>query len=293
MTQLLAHRRITIISVSYNSMAVLPTMLASVPAGTPVVLVDNASLDQRAIAQCAAGVNAGFIPQSENLGFGAACNAGAAKAVTEFILFLNPDAQLQSDALDQLIAGMDRYPKASAANPRIMNADGSAYFKRRSNLMPRAEYMPRGWPKADCEVTVLSGAALMVRRQDFEAVGGFDPAIFLYHEDDDLSRRLRAERGPIMFIRGAVVRHLGGHSSVRSPQTAAFKAWHMGRSRVYAARKHGRPMAFALALLDALLQLCAPPVWFSRRKFAKQRAFLRGVVSAFSPEPLPRRLQKP
>ena len=112
---------------------------------------------------------------------------------------------------------------------------------------------------------MLTGAALFVRRSDFEAVGGFDPAIFLYHEDDDLSRRLRAERGPIMFIRGAEVRHLSGHSTSRNPQTAAFKAWHMGRSRVYASRKHGRLLPFTSATVSALIQLLSPVTWSSRR----------------------------
>ncbi len=271
---------VTIISVCYNSTSVLPGMLASLPPGTPIVLVDNASRDGEALAGLAEAAGARLVRNAENRGFGVACNQGAALSQTEFLLFLNPDAMLQADTLDHLVAAMDRYPTASAANPRIKNADGSAYFKRRSNLMPRAEFMPRGWPKADREVTVLSGAALMVRRADFEAVGGFDPAIFLYHEDDDLSRRLRAERGPIMFIRDAVVRHLAGRSTVRNPRTAAFKAWHMGRSRVYTMRKHKRPLPFVSAFASALFQVFLPSNWLTRRKIAKQWALLKGVISA-------------
>ncbi len=275
------HMRVTIVSVCYNSTAVLPAMLAGIPTGTPVVLVDNASKDGAALAKLAEAAGTRLIRSPENRGFGVACNQGAAVAGTEFLLFLNPDAELQGDTLDQLVAAMARYPKASAMNPRITEADGSPYFKRRSNLMPKSETMARGWPAADCEVTVLSGAALFVRRRDFEAVGGFDRAIFLYHEDDDLSRRLRADCGPIMFIRGAAVRHLGGRSSVRSVEVAAFKAWHMGRSRVYAARKHGRPYAFGAALIEAMLAFFSPLTWLSRRKIAKQWALLRGVLSAF------------
>lgn len=271
---------VTIVTVCYNSMAVLPAMLASVPDGVAVVLVDNASTDAAALAQLATDFGANLIRNTENHGFGVACNQGAATAQTEFILFLNPDAELQTGAVEALVAAMRQYPGASAMNPRITEADGSPYFKRRSVIMPRAEAMRRGWPAADCEVSVLSGAALLVRRSDFEAIGGFDPAIFLYHEDDDLSRRLRAERGPIMFIHASVVRHLSGHSSVRNPQSAAFKAWHMGRSRVYAMRKHRRPFAALTTLLAATLQILSPAMLLSARNRAKRWAFFRGVLSA-------------
>jgi N-acetylglucosaminyl-diphospho-decaprenol L-rhamnosyltransferase len=272
---------VTIVSVCYNSMAVLPSMLASVPHGVRVVVVDNASTDQAALAALAMRPGVHLIHNDDNRGFGVACNIGAAAVATEFILFLNPDAELRPDALEALLDAMQRYPKASAMNPRITNADASPYFKRRSVIMPGSEAMARGWPDADREVTVLTGAALLVRRADFEAVGGFDPAIFLYHEDDDLSRRLRAQCGPIMFIRGAEVRHLSGHSTARSPATAAFKAWHMGRSRVYAMRKHHRPLAFARSLVSGVVQCLSPMTLISRRKRAKAWAFLRGVISAF------------
>lgn len=278
----MAQPRTTIVTVAYNSTRVLPAMLASVPAGVAVVIVDNASADGSALADLARQSGARLVVNPDNRGFGVACNIGAAVAGTEFILFLNPDATLEDGAVAALEAAMDNYPRAVAMNPRILEADGRPYFKRRSVLLPRRDWMAAGWPSADCEVTVLSGAALMVRKADFDAVGGFDAAIFLYHEDDDLSLRLKAERGPIMFIRAAAVRHAGGQSTVRSAESAAFKAFHMGRSRVYALRKHRRPRAFASALASAIGQAALPWTWFSRRSRAKRFAFLKGVLSARS-----------
>ncbi|WP_284163980.1 glycosyltransferase family 2 protein [Frigidibacter sp. SD6-1] len=273
--------RTTIVSVCYNSLAVLPAMLASVPAGVPVILVDNASADPDGVRKLAEAADARVIRNAANRGFGVACNIGAAEASTEFLLFLNPDAALESGCLEGLEAAMDRFPQASALNPRITEADGRAYFKRRSVLLPRREHMPRGWPEADREVSVLSGAALMVRRADFEALGGFDPKIFLYHEDDDLSLRLRAERGPLMFIRGAAVRHAGGGSSPRSAEMAAFKAWHMGRSRVYAARKHGLRWGGVVAAMAGIAQMALPWNIVSRRQLHKRYGFVRGVFSGY------------
>lgn len=270
--------RVTVVAVCYNSDAVLPQMLASVPSGTQVVLVDNGNGGEtlRALAE---EHGAALIENAQNKGFGVACNQGAAHATTEFILFLNPDAQLTPGSLEALVAAADRYPQASAMNPRIATPDGRPVFQRKSHLVSRADWMPRGWPDEDCEVPVLSGAALFVRRAAFEAVGGFDPRIFLYHEDDDLARRLKDQCGPLYFIRDACAEHIGGGSSVRSPQIAALKAWHMGRSRVYVQRKHGRPFPRATSLGAALLQLCSPAVLLSRRKRAKQVAFLKGVLS--------------
>ncbi|MCB2135640.1 MAG: hypothetical protein KDE08_06800, partial [Rhodobacteraceae bacterium] len=102
---------------------------------------------------------------------------------------------------------------------------------------------------------------------------------FLYHEDDDLACRLRTGCGPLMFVNAAKVQHLGGQSSARSPAVAALKAWHMGRSRVYAARKHGRAFAFGHAALQALLQLVSPVNLLSKRKRAKNWAFFKGVFA--------------
>ncbi len=272
--------RVTIVCVCYNSDDVLPAMLGSLPDAAAVVLVDNAATGGGTLRALADGRGATLIQNDENKGFGVACNQGAALARTEFILFLNPDARLTPGSLEALVAAADRHPDASAFNPRIATPEGRAVFQRSSHLIDRAERMPRGWPDGDCQVPILSGAALFVRRAAFEAVGGFDPRIFLYHEDDDLSRRLKDRCGPLYFIRDACAEHIGGSSSARSPQIAALKAWHMGRSRVYVQRKHGRPFPRALSLGSAVIQLCSPAVLFSRRKRAKQVAFFKGVVSA-------------
>lgn len=273
-------RRVTIVTVCYNSNNVLPEMLASIPDGAPVVLVDNASTDAAASMEVAQSHGTTLIRNDENKGFGVACNQGAERAGTEYILFLNPDARLLPDTLEMLVAAADRYPDASAMNPRIAGDDDRPAFKRSSILAPRSEWMPRGWPAGDCEVPFLSGAALFVRRAAFEAVGGFDPNIFLYHEDDDLSRRLKSQSGPIYFVHDALVTHIGGSSSVRNPEVAALKARHMGRSRVYVMRKHRRPLPRLRSFGSALLQICSPVVLLSHRKRAKQIAFLKGVMGA-------------
>ena len=139
--------------------------------------------------------------------------------------------------------------------------------------------MPKGWPHADKELTHLVGSAMFVRRSDYEAVGGFDENIFLYHEDDELSRRMLAQRGPVMFVRDAFVTHLAEQSSGTSAETFHFKRYHAARSRVYSARKHDRPGAFLFPLIGGILAMLAPDILWSKTRRWKSWGILRGVLS--------------
>lgn len=271
--------RVTIICVCFESSSVVSQMLNSTPEGITTVLVDNASSDVGILSDIAVQYGVKFLKNVKNIGFGAACNRGAEAGETEFLFFVNPDAIIKPGCLEALVDAADRFPEASAFNPAIIDATGKPVFKRGSVLLSKKDFLPRGQPKQDCEVPILSGAALFVRRDAFLAVGGFDEEIFLYHEDDDLSLRLSRDQGLLRFVCGAKVVHAGGRSSPRSPEVAALKGWHMGRSRVYAALKHGRPHAFQRALLQATMQFCSPFLLLSRRKRAKQLGFLRGVWS--------------
>jgi N-acetylglucosaminyl-diphospho-decaprenol L-rhamnosyltransferase len=269
--------RTTIISVSYNSASVIGAMIAGVPKNVRLIIVDNASTDDS--VRVAEQAGAEVIKLVDNQGFGRACNAGAQAADSEFLLFLNPDAVLQQGCLAALENAADVYVNASAFNPRIAGSTGSRYFKRSSPLLACKDWMKRGWPDSNCEVPVLSGAALFCRRKAFEAVNGFDPEIFLYHEDDDLSLRLKATCGPLMFVHSAMVMHQEGRSSPRSPEIAKIKSYHLARSRVYAMRKHGRPFAFLRSLWGGITKLISPVVLFSGRKRAQAFAFMQGVWS--------------
>ena len=269
---------VTIVTVCHNSLAVLPTMLQSIPDSTPVVLVDNASADTKALQELAKGHGAALLLNENNLGFGPACNQGAAKAETEFLLFLNPDAALQSGALDALIEATQNHPNASAFNPRILDSQGRQSFRRGSKLKPK-ERLKGPVPTTDSEVSVLAGSAIFCRRALFEEIGGFDPAIFMYHEDDDLSFRLRAH-GPLMYCHAAQVVHLSGHGSPRLPKVAAFKAYYSARSRVYALGKYGHPRPKLSTLAAAIFRCIGPDTLFIKRRRAKNIGYLKGALSA-------------
>jgi N-acetylglucosaminyl-diphospho-decaprenol L-rhamnosyltransferase len=268
---------ITIISVAYNSMAVMPGMVDSLPAGVPLVIVDNGPDDGLRDWARARGIDC-QVP-GENLGFGRACNLGAAGVATPFLLFLNPDARLQPTTLDALSAAAARHPEAVAFGAALQNETGHIGYKHRTRLAPRDNFAPKAVPSHDTLVPALSGAALMVRRTAFEAVGGFDPAIFLYYEDDDLSLRLRASCGPLIFVPSAIATHYSGKSSAPSPALSRFKGYHWARSRIYAARKYGSAWPWAAGLRNAVWQIVGPKAWRSAERRAEGWGRLAGVWS--------------
>jgi len=274
----LSSNSVTIITVCHNSLAVISDMLKSVPTGVPIVLVDNASSDPDALQAVADTHEAMLLRNEVNRGFGSACNQGAARAETEFLLFLNPDAELQPGAIGAFLEAVETHPTASAFNPMIVNGDGQRSFRRGSKIRPK-ERLKGPIPERDTELSVLVGSAIFCRRALFEIIGGFDPEIFLYHEDDDLSLRLR-DHGPLFYCHAARVLHLSGHGSPRSPQVAAFKAYYSARSRVYVQGKYGHPRPKLSTLGAAILRVIGPDTLLSKRRRAKNLGYLRGALSA-------------
>lgn len=247
---------ISVVTVAFNSADVLPGMLESIPKGVDIVLVDNG--DDDGMRDHARARGASVIVPEENLGFGRGCNLGAAHARGTHFLFLNPDARLHFDTLDRFAEAIQRHPDAGAFGAVQEDENGRGFFKRRSRIRRDIPALPRALPRQDTQVPVLSGAALLVPRGAFETVKGFDPAIFLFYEDDDISLRLSAQAGPLWLIPAARVTHLGAASSPADPRTSRFKGYHWGRSRVYVSRKHKTPRPLLRGLVNALNFLLSP-----------------------------------
>jgi N-acetylglucosaminyl-diphospho-decaprenol L-rhamnosyltransferase len=270
--------RCCVVSVCYQSDAVAGEMVASIPSESRVVLVDNSPKPSSFLQRLANERHGLYFHNQNNIGFGAACNQGALASSEEYVLFLNPDARLEPGSLNQLIQALDDNPQAVAANPRITTNGQKIQFKHRSALLTKREWHAKRPPTRTAAVPVLHGSALIVRRQSFCEVGGFDETIFLYHEDDDLSIRLRQAGGLLLWVPEASAHHLSGHSSPRSAQIAFEKAYRMAQSRIYTMRKHGFRHAKRSTIFSALFQLIGPASLISRRKRMKARGFLQGAL---------------
>lgn len=267
---------VTVVTVSFNSSHIIGKMLDSLPEGVNIVVVDNGGRDKLQVTEIARKHRAKLIRLTKNQGFGQACNLGALEANTEFLFFLNPDAVVLPGAIENLIAASQRNSKKSAFNPRIENNNGSPFFKRRSVLLPRKQWLPRGWPNAEREVPILSGSAIFIRTAFFRDIQ-FDPQIFLYHEDDDWSLRVRKLGGKLIFVPDAKVMHQAGNSSGRDPALARFKAFHLGKSRIYALKKHNIPFPSLRSKSLAIGQMIQPQNFLAKRKRAKMRGFWEGL----------------
>ncbi|OYX68747.1 MAG: hypothetical protein B7Y95_19700 [Rhizobiales bacterium 32-66-11] len=231
---------VSVILVSYNSGAVIGRAIASVPEGCEVIVVDNASPQGTGFMDGLARP-ARLIALPRNLGFGTACNEGARAARGEYVFFLNPDAALAPGALDLLIAAERAYGPAILM-PSILSDTGRPMRKEGSILepVPRAARLKAEEIAGDYCTRFVHGAAFLMKRAEFLALGGFDEQIFLYHEDDDLALRALARDLPIIVVPLAQVSHSGGKSSPPSWSATFAINRYKKRSELYVRRKYGR-----------------------------------------------------
>ena len=203
------------------------------------------------------------MPRSEvvsngvGLGYGNGANQALEKVATEFALLVNPDAVLRAGALEALVAAADAYPEAAMLGPRLFHPDGTVALSHDAPLFRRGglRRSPSGEapPEGPCCVGYLSGAVTLVRMAPLRATGFYDPAFFLYYEDDDLCLRLRAAGYQLVLVPEAGADHLGG-GSVRPGWGSHWeKFFHMAWSRLYIEAKYrGAGASRRLAWLNAL-----------------------------------------
>jgi GT2 family glycosyltransferase/O-antigen/teichoic acid export membrane protein len=221
-------------------------------AGFEVIVVDNASSDGTVAALAESFPTVRVMRQSENLGFARAANMGARSAGGDRLAFVNSDCLARTGSLEQLEDFLDSHPEAAAAIPRLLFPDGE--------VQPNAARLPTvrstaaqyllgrvGDPYHLADLTApvpiesCSGAALLIRRDDFWAAGGFHEEYFMYVEDVELCRRLAELRRAIYYVPDAVMVHAGGVSS--RPRAAALNEMLDRHREDYARRTMGSSRA--------------------------------------------------
>jgi N-acetylglucosaminyl-diphospho-decaprenol L-rhamnosyltransferase len=240
------------------------------------VVVDNASIDGSRMIADEFAPFASTIANTENVGFARAVNQGIAATAAPRVLIMNPDCRLVAGALAALSAELDQHEFCAIAGPRILNPDGSLQGSARGDpdmltglfgrtgllgrLMPGAALSRRNVVSdaairsghASVVVDWLSGACILARRDALSKVNGFDERYFLYWEDADLCRRLRAAGYHVRYVPGATAIHRVGHSS-RTARAAAIRAFHASAYLYYATHNAPRPMQAKRALARMIL----------------------------------------
>ncbi len=240
---------LSIIFVNWNGGELLRRAVESVAASPPsvayeVFVVDNASSDESLALMRAGEVAASLeasgslrvVESAENLGFGRGNNLAFSLADSPLVLLLNPDTEVTAGSVDRLIETLRSDDRIGATGPKLLNADGSTQVSVWRNppaawemlltglwlhkLLPRRArgelLLGDHWDYSRRrEVEMLSGAAMLVRREVIDEVGGFDERFHMYGEDNEWCLRMRRAGWKLVFEPEAVVMHLGAASSMK------------------------------------------------------------------------------
>jgi N-acetylglucosaminyl-diphospho-decaprenol L-rhamnosyltransferase len=196
-----------------------------------VIVIDNASADRSAdAAEGRSGVR--LVRNDMNRYLSPAWNQGAALTDAPYLLFLNPDTEWWSGTVADLVGVAAGDPTAGIVGPLLRNPDGTVYpsgrrfpglleglghafvsLVARENRFSR-HYRMDDWDRATARtVDWVSGAAMLMPRAAFDAVGGFDEAFPLYAEELDIATRLRDAGWHVVFTPAAEVIHAVGVST--------------------------------------------------------------------------------
>lgn len=272
---------VSVVVVSFNTRDVLRECLQTLvrEAGSvryETIVVDNASQDGSADMIEQEFPGAALIRSEVNLGFAAANNRGFTIAKGRYVVLLNSDAFLRSGALPKAMEYMDSDPRIGLGGARLVGRDDS--WQPSARMFPSlandlltlsglsAKYphsrlfgrFDRTWadPNQAAEVDWVPGAFSIIPRRVLDSVGYFDESFFLYYEEVDLCRRIKAAGYSIWYWPDVVVVHLGGESSktiehlTMSSAGSQLTLWRMRSALLYYRKHHGWSGAWLAKALE-------------------------------------------
>jgi len=231
-----------------------------------VIVIDNGSTDN-SCALLGERENLEVVLTGENLGFATACNLGASKGEAEYILFLNPDAELYEETIGSVVRFMNRSEnsKVGVCGVQLIDEQGQvsrscARFPSSARMLmhtmgvdrvfPALGYAMTDWDHLSSRpVDHVIGAFYFVRRHVFKLVGGFDERFFVYLEDLDLSYRISCSGWSSFYLSTAQAFHAGGGAS---RQIKARRLFYSLRSRLIYIFKNLPVVSAFLILLSSL-----------------------------------------
>jgi GT2 family glycosyltransferase len=313
---------LSIIIVNWNSKAFIRQCLASLaqhcPAAQPeVVVVDGGSFDgcDQMLAEEFPSVI--YVQSPTNIGFARANNLGVRHATRSNLLLLNPDTKFIEDTLTPLLQQLADLPRVGALGCRLLNADGSLQtscvqsFPTVLNQLLDSEFLRKLFPRSALwgmaplwasgtkavEAEAISGACIMLKRAQFDAVGGFTESYFMYGEDLDLCFKLRQADGTNYHFSGTRLVHLGGGSSRQAAsnfstvmmRVSVHQFMRRNRGAVAAFSYRGSTMIAAvirLALIGPMLVFGDAVVRHGVGSWRKWHAIFRWSIGLESSEPM-------
>ncbi len=233
---------LAIIIVTYNSATEIGPCLDSLvghtaPFPTTITVVDNASADGTADMVRERWPSVQVIASPTNVGFSRANNLGIRATSGDYVLLINPDTVAPPGAIQALVRGLAGHPDAAIGGARLLSERGfpelswgepigpwnelkrkmfSALYDRKiRRIVRKVDKLSR----QAREVAWVSGACMVIRRPDLEAVGLLDERYFMYTEDVDLCLAMTKRGRTVLYVAGAEVLHYRGRSAARNPET--------------------------------------------------------------------------
>jgi GT2 family glycosyltransferase len=254
-----------------------------------VVVVDNASSDGSPEMVALEFPEVRLLAQATNLGFTGGHNLAFRERRGEHALPLNSDTVVHPGAIGGLLEYLRANPDVGILGPKLLNPDGSLQFSCRRFPNPVAalfrntplgrlfpnnrftrDYLMQDWDHASPrEVDWVSGAAMLVRGDLLDRLGGFDEGYFMYCEDVDLCKRAWQQGAKVVYLPSAVITHAIGRSTDQAANRMIVR-FHRSMLRFY--RLHGLPQVFVLLRPGAYL-LAALALGFRASLFIAKNYF--------------------
>ena len=238
---------LSIIILSYKQQGLVKQSLRglrslNIPLDHEIIVVDNNSQDGLAEMVKNEFMEVKLIEAGENRGYAAGNNLGIKKAQGKYILILNPDVTILSDAITKLFDFLEQNPRAGIVGPQIKNPDGSIQYScsrfpdwrlpffRRTFLSDtkkgrqwNSNYLMMDWDhRQNRQVDWLFGACLMVRQEAIDQVGLLDEGYFLYMEDLDWCRRFWEKNWQVWYLAETEVIHFHQRMSAEGSLLSSF-----------------------------------------------------------------------
>jgi hypothetical protein len=301
--------------VTYNNRSIIEACLRATQKAceglkAEIIVVDNASADGTAEVVRRHAPPVQLIAEPRNHGFSAGCNIAVRQAKGVCVFFLNPDAFPEPSGISAMLRYLLEHRDVGVLGCRLIGEDGKVSPSMRgfptfaSELYLntalrrlgtfRKDYERYRMEDFDCSRTScvdwVAGAAMLVRRDVFMRIGGFDERFFMYFEDADLCRSIRDAGLKVVYFSGAAVRHIGGHSSrqnfarKRSEALCSMMKFfrkHHGRTRTWAFKCVFLPLAvlhYALSSARDILRAILGRREKSAHRFQRARAQLSFVL---------------
>ncbi len=235
-----------------------------------MLVVDNASGDDNIAKLKTFADRIRLIENTENKGFGRANNQAFRESRGEYIFMLNPDAVCTTDQdIAKLVAFMEANPEVGLVGTRIVNNQGECHQTAWQHY-PREDQSKRDFSELPGNIATVLGASMFVKREAFEAVGGFDEDYFLYAEETDLCLRLRRAGYKIAYFDEVTVQHLGGGSEHANPRVAVMRMKKAGKYLFY--QKHYAKEAVRAMAQQELRQARLRLTWLRLKSLFKKPA---------------------